>query len=268
MPEVTWGIPPQLWGPGMWRVLYSLLFCAQEYIVSAGVHEPGSGQPVRVDLASVAPISFPPVRFNPAVSVDNVRDAVRRIMYNLCFVLPCKPCRDHTCKWFLRPHECSPHQAVCQQDIFTENVNVGRPFDTIKSFRNAVTKRLEKERCGRECRKRTTCSVFKSEDEIINIRIMSGIYFMSKLDVISTAWFMSDSQIRRIRNGDIMYHQQNHSAFVRGVCTLLNLIGWMEPLKMESDVTNIMSTFSCFAPPEFKAWEERMASEIKNWRTK
>mgnify|MGYP005641158271 CR=1 FL=1 len=254
MPEATWGIPPQLWGPGMWRVLYSLLFCAQEYIRAGGGH------------AALHPISFPPVRYNPAVSVESVRDAVKRIFYNLCFVLPCKPCRDHTCKWFLRPRDCSPHQAVCQQDIFTENVDIDSPLDTVKSFRDAVTKRLERERCGRECRKRPVCSMYKSEDEVIHVRIMSGIYFMSKLDVISTAWFISDSQIRRIRNGDIPYHQQNHSAFVRGMCTLLNLVGWMEPLKIDDDVTDIMSTFKCFAPPEFSAWGERMASEIKNWR--
>lgn len=248
MPE-NYGTPSQLWGPPMWRVLYSTLYCAQQCIQ---FHKTGR--------KSRTPVTQPPIRLR-ATPLAQVEEAVRLIFYNLAFVLPCAVCREHTHEYFLGSQRVNVSDAV-MQSVRLRNVDLSKPYDSIQKFRAAVTQRLEKQKCGSVCR---PSSNRKSMEEATTIRLRAGLYFMSPFDIISTAFFLSTSCMRRVEAEQLHAYRTNHRCFERGLATLVALMGWMEPPTGADNTGDFVHMFRSFKPPNYEAWCQHTRGVVEKW---
>ena len=245
--ENNFGTPAQLWGPPMWKVLYSVLYCAQEYMA----HERPS-----------APFTYPAVRFG-FIKREKVKEACSLVLTNLGCVLPCISCRQHTLAFMY-----GAKTKVCDSDVVVGRhqlqpyVDVARPYTTIQRLRAAVTERLDKQQCKTRCSRTSTGG--KSIDEITTTRLRSGLYFMSKLDLMCTAYFLDSSCKRRVNHGAVPSCMPNYKRFLRGLTTLLCLMGWMKEMPDPENV-NILRVFREFWPPHYEAWMQNMRREVEQW---
>ena len=244
----NYGTPSQLWGPPMWRVLYSTLYCAQQCIQ---FHK--TGHKCRT------PITQPPIQLR-TMPVEQIEEAVRLIFYNIAFVLPCGVCREHTHEYFLGS-KASVSDAV-MQSVRLRNVDLSKPYDSIQKFRAAVTRRLDKQKCGTVC---SSSSNRKSMEEASTIRLRAGLYFMSPFDIISTAFFLSTSCMRRVEAEQLHAYRTNHRCFERGLSTLVAFMGWMEPAKPVDNTGDFIHMFRSFKPANYEAWCKYTRGVVEKW---
>ncbi len=244
--ENNFGTPAHLWGPPMWKVLYSVLYCAQEYLRNE---------------RPTPPFTYPSVKFG-FMKRKSVEDACCLLLTNLGCVLPCVSCRKHTLEFMYGKTKVCDSDVVVGRHALQSHVDMSRPYTTIQRLRAAVTERLDRQQCKTRCTRTSTSG--KDINEITTIRLRSGLYFMTKLDLMCTAYFLDSSCRRRVNHGAVPSCMPNYKRFLRGLTTLLCLMGWMKQTPDPENV-DILNIFQEFWPPHFEAWKQNMRREVEQW---
>ena len=232
------GVPTQLFGPPTWRVLFNLFYVAE-------------GGAVCTD---------PPFHFPPEFRLK-AQTHIKRIWQNLPFVLPCAVCRVESGKFILNGADIS--SAKVQSSAATIN-QPSRPasFKMLQDFRDDVNVRLLSKRCVSTMDKLGMHNM----REVAIFKLRSGVYGMSKMDVVEMCYFIEYNRSRRVQNKELSQVCPNHCVFLKSLCSLLSAGGWIKKMP-ENNMCNFIDAISEIHPPNFGVWRRNMDTVIKDWFT-
>ena len=227
------GVPAQLFGPPTWRILYNLFYVAEGNIVHA-----------------YPPLRFLP-RFDPAPHID-------ALWQNLAFVLPCDKCRVETAKYILGKHNAEV-ACRCAQSKFCADKPAS--FRSLQDFRETVNKRLMSGSCVRRA---NNCVGKRPLREVGVLRMRTGCYSMSKMDVVAACFFIEHNRRTRVQQNTLPPMCPNHCKFLHALASLLLHAGWISRLP-SSNSCDFEAAVAELHPPDYDGWKANTLTVMQEW---